>query len=141
MNITQIEDSLKTIIKSLNKESFIYEFLLAYGLPKASITRLQKGNLNLSKVDGEVSWKKKLFFLNTFTVKQITLAPEKGQSGPGGLLCRRARGCVCSRPLVKRSYVMSFCLFIFVICYVSFVFFVSKCAFSFVLCIVCCLFF
>ena len=62
MNITQIEDSLKTIIKSLNKESFIYEFLLAYGLPKASITRLQKGNLNLSKVDGEVSWKKKLLF-------------------------------------------------------------------------------
>jgi len=62
MNITQIEDSLKTIIKSLNKESFIYEFLLAYGLPKASITRLKKGNLNLSKVDGEVSWKKKLLF-------------------------------------------------------------------------------
>ena len=62
MNITQIEDSLKTIIKSLNKKSFIYEFLLAYGLPKASITRLQKGNLNLSKVDGEVSWKKKLLF-------------------------------------------------------------------------------
>ena len=62
MNITQIEDSLKTIIKSINKESFIYEFLLAYGLPKASITRLKKGNLNLSNVDGEVSWKKKLFF-------------------------------------------------------------------------------
>ncbi|MBT7609348.1 MAG: class I SAM-dependent DNA methyltransferase [Bacteriovoracaceae bacterium] len=62
MNITQIEDSLKTIIKSINKESFIYEFLLAYGLPKASITRLKKGNLNLSKVDGEVSWKKKLLF-------------------------------------------------------------------------------
>jgi hypothetical protein len=35
---------------------------LAYGLPKASITRLKKGNLNLSKVDGEVSWKKKLLF-------------------------------------------------------------------------------
>ena len=62
MNITQIEESLKTIIKTLKKESFIYEFLFAYGLPKASITRLQKGNLNLSKVDGEVSWKKKLLF-------------------------------------------------------------------------------
>ena len=57
-----IKDSLKTIVKGLNKESFIYEFLLAYGLPKASITRLKKGNLNLSKVDGEVSWKKKLLF-------------------------------------------------------------------------------
>ncbi|MDA9345146.1 N-6 DNA methylase [Flavobacteriales bacterium] len=62
MNITQIEDSLKTIVKSLNKVSFIYEFLLAYGLPKASITRLKKGNLNLSKVDGEILWKKKLLF-------------------------------------------------------------------------------
>ena len=62
MKITQIEDSLKTIIKNLNKETFIYEFLLAYGLPKASITRLKKGNLNLSKTESEVSWKKKLFF-------------------------------------------------------------------------------
>ena len=62
MNITQIEDSLKTIVKSLNKVSFIYEFLLAYGLPKASITRLKKGNLNLSKVDGDILWKKKLLF-------------------------------------------------------------------------------
>jgi type I restriction-modification system DNA methylase subunit len=36
--------------------------LESYYLPKASISRLQKGNLNLSKVPGEVSWKKKLFF-------------------------------------------------------------------------------
>ncbi|MBP6437681.1 MAG: class I SAM-dependent DNA methyltransferase, partial [Paludibacteraceae bacterium] len=35
---------------------------MAYGLPKASITRLQNGNLNLSKVQGEVSWKKKVLF-------------------------------------------------------------------------------
>ena len=62
MKIAQIEDSLKTITKNLNKETFIYEFLLAYGLPKASITRLKKGNLNLSKTESEVSWKNKLFF-------------------------------------------------------------------------------
>jgi hypothetical protein len=49
-------------MKSLNKETFIYDLLAAYYLPKASLTRLQKGNLNLSKVPGEVSWKKKLFF-------------------------------------------------------------------------------
>jgi hypothetical protein len=62
MNIAQIEINLQNLIKTLSKETFIYELLLAYGLPKASITRLQKGNLNLSKVDGEISWKKKLFF-------------------------------------------------------------------------------
>jgi hypothetical protein len=62
MNITQIETNLQHLIKSFSKDTFIYELLLAYGLPKASITRLQKGNLNLSKVEGEISWKKKLFF-------------------------------------------------------------------------------
>lgn len=62
MNIAQIENNLQKLMQSFNKETFIYELLLAYGLPKASITRLQKGNLNLSKVEGEISWKKKLFF-------------------------------------------------------------------------------
>jgi hypothetical protein len=62
MNIAQIEINLQKLIATFNKENFIYELLLAYGLPKASITRLKKGNLNLSKVEDEISWKKKLFF-------------------------------------------------------------------------------
>lgn len=62
MNIAQIEKNLQKLMKTFNKESFIYELLLAYGSPKASITRLQKGNLNLSKNDGEIIWKKKLSF-------------------------------------------------------------------------------
>src|SRR5690554_1700963 len=62
MNISQIESNLHNLIKSFSKETFIYDLLLAYGLPKASITRLQKGNLNLSKNEGEISWKKKLWF-------------------------------------------------------------------------------
>lgn len=62
MNITQIEANLQKLIKTFTKDSFIYELLLAYGLPKASITRLQKGNLNLSKTEGEICWKKKVFF-------------------------------------------------------------------------------
>jgi type I restriction-modification system DNA methylase subunit len=40
--------------------------LLAYGLPKASITRLQSGNLNMSKVKDEISWKKKVLFKPVF---------------------------------------------------------------------------
>lgn len=62
MNIAQIEDKLQQLVKSYKRESFIYDLLLAYGQPKASITRLQKGGLNLSKKEGEISWKKKLFF-------------------------------------------------------------------------------
>jgi len=39
---------------------------LAYKLPKATITRLRKGTANLSKIEGEVSLKKKLFFKEVF---------------------------------------------------------------------------
>jgi len=66
MNITQIENNLKLLIHLLDKETFIYNLLESYYLPKASISRLQKGSLNLSKVPGEVSWKKKLFFKEEF---------------------------------------------------------------------------
>ena len=62
MNTTQIEHNLQELIKNINKETFIYDLLLAYGLPKASITRLRKGSLNMAKEDGEISWKKKLYF-------------------------------------------------------------------------------
>ena len=66
MNIAQIEQNLKNLLINFNKETFIYEFLLAYGLPKSSITLLQKGNLNLSKIGGEISWKEKVFFKPVF---------------------------------------------------------------------------
>ena len=62
MNIAQIETNLQKLGQSFAKESFIYDLLLAYGLPKASITRLQKGGMNLSKTEGEILWKKKLLY-------------------------------------------------------------------------------
>ena len=36
MNIAQIENNLKALIKPLSKEDFIYDLLLAYGTPKAA---------------------------------------------------------------------------------------------------------
>ena len=66
MNISQIDKNLDSLIKNLNEETFIYDLLLAYNLPKATITRLQKGTANLSKVDGEVSLKKKLLFKEVY---------------------------------------------------------------------------
>ena len=62
MNIAQIEEKISILRSSFDKEKFIYDFLLTYGLPKASITRLKKGNLNLSKEENEISWKKKLYY-------------------------------------------------------------------------------
>jgi len=76
MNIAQIEKNLQSLMTSFNKESFIYELLLAYGLPKASITRLQKGNLNLSKNEGGIIWKKKLHFKEEYHKDLHTIVSE-----------------------------------------------------------------
>jgi uncharacterized protein YqiB (DUF1249 family) len=40
----------------------VFDFLLAYGEPKATITRLKKGDLNQLEAKGEVTQRKKLFF-------------------------------------------------------------------------------
>ncbi len=62
MNIAQIESNLQNFITTYKQGAFIYNFLLAFGTPKATVKRLQKGGLNLSKIEGELAWKKKLFF-------------------------------------------------------------------------------
>ena len=62
MNQAQIENNIQELIKSFNKDTFIYDLLLAYNTPKSIIARLQKGDLNLSKVADEILLKKKLFF-------------------------------------------------------------------------------
>ncbi len=70
INITQIEQNVANLFNSnIDQQTFIYDFLLAFGLPKASIARLQKGNLNLAKADGEILWKKKLYFKPTATAE------------------------------------------------------------------------
>jgi hypothetical protein len=62
MNITQIESNIQSLIVNFNEESFIYDFLIAFGTPNATIKKLQIGSLNLSKKEDEVLWKKKLYF-------------------------------------------------------------------------------
>jgi hypothetical protein len=66
MNIGQIEENVQTVAAGLSRDTFIYDLLSAYGLPKASITRLQQGSYNLSKTPGEILWKKKLYFRPVF---------------------------------------------------------------------------
>ncbi|MDB9781523.1 N-6 DNA methylase [Winogradskyella sp.] len=62
MNATQIEKNVTALVKSFNKEEFIFDLLKAYGISKTSITRLKKGDFNLSKVEGEVLYKSKMLF-------------------------------------------------------------------------------
>ena len=82
MNIAEIENNIQQLVKTFNKEHFIYDLLLAYGQPKATIKRIKDGGLNLSKIKGEISWKKKLFFkavegidLNVF-ITELTADPK-----------------------------------------------------------------
>jgi hypothetical protein len=76
MNKTQIEKSLDELVKLLDKENFIYDLLVAYGISKTSITRLKKGDFNLSKVEGEVLYKKKVFFKEVATDKLFSTIDE-----------------------------------------------------------------
>lgn len=62
MDLATVQENVHGVIGELDKDQFIYQLLLAYGKPKASITRLEKGSLNLSKQQGEVIWKKNLWF-------------------------------------------------------------------------------
>jgi len=87
MNIAQIEENLQKLIKTFKKETFIFDLLLAYGQPKASIKRLQ-GGLNLSKVEGEILWKKKLFFIEApeqdihKLLNEVKAAPKAKKHAP-----------------------------------------------------------
>lgn len=72
MNTTQIEQNLRKIVESFDKDNFIYDLLMAYGISKTSITRLRKGDFNMSKVDGEVLYKKKVLFKEVTGDKLLT---------------------------------------------------------------------
>lgn len=62
MTIEQVEKNISEMIKNFQKESFIFDLLLSYGLPKTTITLLKKGRHNLSKKEGVIFLKKKLYF-------------------------------------------------------------------------------
>lgn len=62
MNKNEIYQYLSKLSENLDKENFIYDFLLAFGLSKTTITRLRKGDYNLSKEDGVLFYKSKIYF-------------------------------------------------------------------------------
>lgn len=72
MNSHEIEQNVKRIVENFSKENFLYDLLLAYGISKTSITRLKSGDFNLSKVEGEILYKKKIFFKQQPTDKLLS---------------------------------------------------------------------
>jgi len=72
MQSSEIQHKVQDIIDNLSKEEFIYDLLLAYGISKTSVTRLKKGDYNFSKVEGEILYKKKIFFKKEASEKLLS---------------------------------------------------------------------
>ena len=63
MKYADVAENMKRLLDERpSNDEFVYELLLAYGTPKATVARLQKGQLNLAQEPGEVLLKKKLWF-------------------------------------------------------------------------------
>lgn len=62
LSIAEIENNLEKVFTNFNKEDFIYEFILSFGIPQVTIKRLKSGKFNLADNTGELAWKKKVFF-------------------------------------------------------------------------------
>ncbi|MDQ8193829.1 hypothetical protein QEH59_05305 [Coraliomargarita sp. SDUM461004] len=63
MRYSEVAANVQALAQNSHSQAeFVYEFLLAYGTPKASIARLKSGQMNLAKDDGELLLKKKLYF-------------------------------------------------------------------------------
>lgn len=62
MTSKEIQQQVEKIFIDFDPGEFIFDLLLAYGISKTSITRLKKGDFNLSKEEDEVLYKKKVFF-------------------------------------------------------------------------------
>src|SRR5690554_5918870 len=72
MQSSEIQHNVQNLIDNFSKEEFIYDLLVAYGISKTSVTRLKKGDYNFSKVEGEILYKKKIFFKKEASEKLLS---------------------------------------------------------------------
>jgi len=72
MKSSEIRHNVQNLIDNFSKDEFVFDLLVAYGISKTSVTRLKKGDYNLSKVDGEILYKKKIFFKVEATDKLLS---------------------------------------------------------------------
>ncbi len=62
MKSSEIQHNVQNLIDNFSKTDFVFDLLIAYGISKTSVTRLKKGDYNLSKTENEVLYKKKIFY-------------------------------------------------------------------------------
>ena len=82
MKSTEIQHNVQNLIDNFSKEEFIYDLLMSYGILKSSVTRLKKGDYNLSKIDGEILYKKKIFFKVEASDKLLSSIEEIAKEEP-----------------------------------------------------------
>lgn len=61
-NLATIQSRVFKVVQNPNAASFIYDLLRAYDVSRASVSRLEKGEYNLARQEGEVLWKNRLFY-------------------------------------------------------------------------------
>src|SRR5690606_18257971 len=76
MKKSEIQQKLADLVREVDTNSFIYDFLACFGLSKTTITRLRKGDYNLSKNEGELLYKGKVFFKSEVGEKLIHTIDE-----------------------------------------------------------------
>lgn len=72
MKSTEIKQNVQNLIDKFSKEEFAFDLLVAYGISKTSVARLKKGDYNFSKVEGELLYKKKIFYKVEATEKLLS---------------------------------------------------------------------
>ena len=80
MDSSQIEKALKDLTNNIDQESFLFDLLSIYDFPKASITRLKKGDGNLSKNEGEYLSKNKFLFKVIQDIDPLLAIDELGRN-------------------------------------------------------------
>lgn len=76
--LQQITDGLTELVKAIDPDTFIFDFLRCYGLPKSTISRLRAGATNGAKRAGCVLLRKKIHFeaLSHIAHGASVIAPE-----------------------------------------------------------------
>lgn len=87
INPAKIEQDIKLLIDNpIDKSSFIYDFLLAFGTAKSNVARLKTTSINKAEGVGNVEWKSKLIFyhvekndelVNTFNRLKLNFSNSK----------------------------------------------------------------
>jgi hypothetical protein len=84
MKYAEVAANVKRLVENPpSNDEFIYELLLAYGSPKATVARLKNGQLNLAKEPGEVLLKKKVWVKKVEQASRL-LNVSQASCLPGG---------------------------------------------------------